>query len=152
MPALALSTTSLPSRPNGCEIVAGNVIALAQRLGEAARGFLQQQVADLVAKRVVDPLEAIEVEREHRQHFAGAPDPRHGVVHLVLEQVPVRQTGQAVVQRKLADPLLGALALGDVLDGPLHQDRFAGAIVTHFSLLVHDANRAVGTHDAEVDI
>ena len=80
------------------------------------RSFLQQEVADFVAERVVDALEAVEVEREHRQHVVGALGAGHGVAQLLLEEVPVRQARQAVVQGELLDLLLGTLAVGDVLN------------------------------------
>ena len=37
-----------------------------------ARSFLQQEITDFVAERVVDALEAVEVEREHHQQLLGA--------------------------------------------------------------------------------
>ena len=41
------------------------------RRAHALGDFLQQLVADLVAARVVDVLEAVEVEEQHREHVPG---------------------------------------------------------------------------------
>ena len=52
---------------------AGDDVALAQATGEARRDFLQQLVARLVAERVVDQLEAVEVDEQHRELTLVAP-------------------------------------------------------------------------------
>ena len=68
-----------------------------------------------MAERVVDALEFVEVEVEHRKLLA-APDPLQRLVELLAEQHAVGQIGQRIVVRQMRDPLLRQLALGDVLD------------------------------------
>jgi len=89
-------------------------VALAQTLLQAAGGLLQQLVALDVAERVVDELEAVQVD-EHDGEFRllalGLDD---GQAQAVLEQDAVRQVGQDVVVRLVRDDFLGALAVRDV--------------------------------------
>ena len=73
----------------------------------------QQRIADRMTERIVDALEAVEVEEHHRQFVAAA----QRLHHLVLEHHPVRQVGQRVVPRHVNDLGLGAPALGDVFIG-----------------------------------
>ena len=71
-----------------------------------------------VAEPVVDDLEAVEVEEQHRGAALGvvalgAPD---RLVEAVHEQHAVRQAGQRVVQRVVLQAALGLAAVGDVGD------------------------------------
>ena len=89
---------------------------------------LQQLVADMVSERVVDALELVDVDIEQRELLAAG-----GLAQLALdlfaEQHPVRQVGQRVVMRQMRDLLVGAPALGHVVDdvddiaGPAGPDR-----------------------------
>ncbi len=68
----------------------------------------QQLVAGRVAEAVVDDLEAVEVEEQHRRADGGvvalrAPD---RLVEAVDEQDAVRQAGEVVVQRVVLQPAL----------------------------------------------
>jgi len=92
-----------------------------------------------------------EEDLQHREHLAAAPGPRQRMVQLLLEQVAVRQARQAVVEHELANLLLGALALGDVLRRSQHADRVARAVVLDLTLQVDDADAAVRTDHAELD-
>jgi hypothetical protein len=67
-----------------------------------------------MAQCVVDALEMIEVEAEHREQVA-AFHPLELVLEPLAQQQPVRKIGQRVVARHVSDPLLDALALGDVI-------------------------------------
>ena len=69
-----------------------------------------------MSERVVDALEFVDVDVEHRELLA-CRNPRELPFELLAEQHPVRQIGQRVVMRQMRDPLLGAPALGDVLQG-----------------------------------
>ena len=70
------------------------------------RELAEQLVAALVAERVVDELEAVDVEHEHGDRAAVARGERERVVDAVDEQRAVRQPGQRVVQRAVLDLLL----------------------------------------------
>ena len=76
-------------------------------------GF-QQFIADQMSKRIVDALEFIDVDIDHREPLAFR-NPRELPFQSLVEQRPVRQIGQRVVMRKMRDPLFDAPALGDVL-------------------------------------
>ena len=83
---------------------------------QAGRHRFQQLVADRVAERIVDALEFVDVDIEHRELLAGVAS-----LQLALEpfaeQGAVRQIGQRVVMGEVRDALLGAPALGDVFMG-----------------------------------
>ena len=91
-------------------------VVLGDAFAEPAGDFLQQRVADRMAERVVDVLEMIEIEAEHRELIA-APDEPQRLFELFAEQRPVRQIGQRVMARHMRDLLLGRLPFGDVLEG-----------------------------------
>ena len=81
---------------------------------QAHRHGFQQFIADQVAERIVDALEFVDVDVEHRQLFA-VRDATELALQLFVEQCPVRQIGQRIVMRQMRDALLGAPALGDIL-------------------------------------
>ena len=101
------------------ELVAADArdgVARPQRRLQALRDRHQQAVADKVAERVVDELEAVEVEEEHRaaEVLALAPRAAQRQLEAVEEQRAVRQPGQGVVQRVVAElGELGQRARGD---------------------------------------
>ena len=102
-------------------------IIAADAPAQAHRHRFQQFVADQMAKRIVDALEFVDVDIEHRQLLARAIA-RQLLFEPLVEQRAVRQVGQRIVMRQMGDPLLGALALGDVLDGspPIRRPPAAG--------------------------
>ena len=108
------------------ELVAAHArdgVAGAQRGVEAERDRLQQLVAGVVAERVVDHLEAVEVEEEHRGARAGpaaACSPQR-LLQPVEEQRAVRQPRERVVQRAVLQPLDRAAVVGGVADGALER-------------------------------
>ena len=69
-----------------------------------------------MAERVVDFLEMIEIEAEHRELVAALGEPQ-GLFELLAEQRPVRQIGQRVMARHVRNLFLGLLPFGDVLEG-----------------------------------
>ena len=69
----------------------------------------------MVPERVVDALELVDVDIEQRELLARAGSLQLAF-DLLAEQHPVRQVGQRVVMREMRDPLVGAPALGDVVD------------------------------------
>ena len=104
--------------------------AAARRGLDAARHLDQQLVADRVAEHVVDLLQAVEIDREHRELLIGAGA---GLDHLrqrLQEGGAVRQVGQAVMIGHVGHPRLGLAAVGDVLVG-LDQILRLAAIVEH---------------------
>ena len=76
------------------------------------REFLQQFVADGMAETVVHELEPVDVEEHHGRQMSAARGPREGARHGFDEQQAVRQPGERVVQRLMAQLLL-CRAAGD---------------------------------------
>ena len=66
-----------------------------------------------MAERVVDALEAVEIDEQNGQLFAA----RQRLLHLLAEQQPVRQIGERVMARHVHDLRFGLAAFGDVLVG-----------------------------------
>ena len=73
--------------------------------------FAQHGIAHQMPHRVVDLLEPVEVHDQHRQRVARAQRIGDGHLEPVLKQRPVRQIGQAVVVREVADALFGLRSL-----------------------------------------
>jgi len=82
-------------------------------------------VADRVPEGVVDSLERVQVQQQYRQLPAGAIVAGHGVLEPIVEQCPVRQVGQWVVEGMVAQLLGKTLALGDVGGDADHPDQVA---------------------------
>ena len=121
---------ALEARQDERELVpaeAGDRVALA-RAGEEPPADLEQEgVAGVVAERVVDVLEAVEVEQEERGLLPVPPAFRQRLQETVVEERPVRQVGQGVVVGEVADPRLRPEPVGDVaLDGHEVADRPGG--------------------------
>ena len=79
---------------------AGDGVAGAQ-VSSAARRRAQQQVAVVVAERVVDLLEAVEVDHQHGELRGLARGELDRLVHAVVEEHAVGQFGDVVVQRRV---------------------------------------------------
>ena len=128
--ALACCVVAEPVQQNR-ELVAaqpGERVALPQARLEPARHRDQQLVADQVAEAVVDDLEAIEIEIEHREPAAAAP-----LLELVEpapepldEHRAVAQPGQRIEEADAAQPLLRDRLLGRVGQRSGDADRRAG--------------------------
>ncbi len=92
----------------------GDGVAWSQALRQPLRRRQQDLVADEMAERVVDDLEAVEVEEEDGARRRRARAAADGVLEAVLEEHPVRQPGERVVQRVVLELQLGRLAVRDV--------------------------------------
>ena len=90
---------------------AGDGVGRADRLLEPRGERAQEGVAGVVAERVVDDLEAVEVEQQHRRRMAAAAGAHERVREPVEEERAVRQARQLVVQRAAMGGGLGADAL-----------------------------------------
>jgi hypothetical protein len=102
--------------------------------GFQACGDLQQHlVADLVAERVVDALEVIEIDHHHADRHRRPVRLGNGNFEPVLKQRAIGQLRQGIVLGEVADVLLLALGFGDVGD---HADQ-----ALHRPVVVDDADR-----------
>ena len=81
---------------------------------QAPRDLLQHRVALGVAERVVDVLEVVEVEEDHRERRAAAPAARQRLLDAVAQQHAVREAGERVVAGLVQQPALERLAVADV--------------------------------------
>ena len=127
--ARSSSTTVNSSPPRRATVCCGADGAL-----QARGGGLEQAVAGGVAERVVDVLEAVEVEEQHRDARV-LPARAHDRARQALrQQRAVGQAGEGVVVGEVAQFLLGALLVGDVVD---HADevRCAGRCASRTSLI-----------------
>ena len=71
------------------------------------RDVLQQAVAVVVPERVVDLLEAVEVDQQQAGQLAGAAGGGDRVLHPLVEQRAVREAREVVVQREVPQPPRG---------------------------------------------
>ena len=76
---------------------AGDGVAGAQRRLQPRAELLEQQIATLVAERVVDLLEAVEIEQHHGDAAAFAAGCEKRLLHPVGEEQAVREPGERVV-------------------------------------------------------
>ena len=104
-------------------------VRVAHAAADAARGFLQQLVADQVADRVVDHLEAVEVEEQHREQLLGiVAVARQRQAHAPQQVAAVGQAGQGVVHGLVLELVLHALAHRDLVEQfAVGVGQFAGA-------------------------
>ncbi len=106
-------------------------VALAHAAGEALGDVLQQQVAGLVAQRVVDQLEVVEVEEQQRELLVLARGVGEQRLHVLVELGAVRPAGERVDVGELVHALLGAVDLQHVVDAPAQHrvvDRLADVV------------------------
>jgi hypothetical protein len=78
----------------------------------------QQLVPGVAAQRVVQRLEAVEVEEEHPDRLRPPFAPRQGMLQEVDEEHPVGQSRDRVVRRPVSQLRFHPLALDRVADGP----------------------------------
>ena len=93
------------------ELVAAEVRHPVVGPGEAlqpGRDLAQHQVAHVMAERLVDRLEAVEVDEEHRHALAAGVGLLHRLRQRAFEHQPVRQARQAVAERAALQLALGA--------------------------------------------
>ena len=83
----------------------GDRVGLAERRREPRRDGTQQAVAGVVAERVVHLLEAVEVDEQRRAVGAAPAGPGEHLLDAVEDERAVREPGERVVQRLVADAL-----------------------------------------------
>ena len=129
--------------PNSSPPSRAIVSPVAQAADEPLGDELEQHVAVLVAERVVDVLELVEVHDQQRQRLA-RPQRRRGsrASTRSREQHAVGQAGEVVVQRLVLQRLGVGLALGDVAQAA-DVDRAAPRARTSLRLELHRERRAV---------
>ena len=106
-------------------------VARTQRAAQPAGDFHQQHVAGVMPERIVDDLEAVEIDEQHGELALVALGSVDRAAQHAVEHFAVRQIGQAVVRREIFDPFVGpGLFVGaieilqrerHVVDEPLQQ-------------------------------
>ena len=81
-------------------------VGVAHARSQACADFLQQFIARFVTARVVDVLEAVEVQKHDTQHGACRLGLRDRLRQEARQVVPIRQSGQLIVMRHPVEPLL----------------------------------------------
>ena len=82
-------------------------VARAQRAAQPAADFHQQHVAGVMPQRIVDDLEAVEIDEQHgKLPLVALRGVDRAAQHLV-EHFAVGQVGQAVMRRQIFDALVG---------------------------------------------
>ena len=76
---------------------AGERVLCSEACGHPRRGDLQQLVANVVTAGIIDELEAVQVEVEHRERLAATPCAVFRVTDTLHEQRAVRQARQRIV-------------------------------------------------------
>ena len=107
---------------------AGHGVRRADRVLQPMCHLDQKLVADRLSVCVVDVLEAIEVEEQDRHRTTSSGGRVKSLRQPVVQQCPVRQPGQRVVQRLPRQPVLEFAAVGHVMRddrGRLHRAGFA---------------------------
>ena len=82
---------------------------------QAFGNVLQDQVAERVSERVVDVFEAVEIEEQKRNFVILAAGAGQCLGQSILQKSPIGQPRESIVVGQVLDPLLGDLAVGDVL-------------------------------------
>ena len=95
---------------------AGDGVGLAQQRAQPLADFLDELVAGIVAERVVDLLEAVEIEHQQGDLLARAAIAGQRLGEAVLEQGAVGEAGQLVVERLMLGIGLARLELLDEVD------------------------------------
>src|SRR6266511_1594003 len=120
MPMLAVTKTDCPGSSKGgssplsirlATAQAGEGVPVPHTAGQPLRDVAEELVSGVVAEAVVDHLEVVQIDEEQADSLPSLPE---RVLQPVLEQGPVRQAGQRVVERLLGQPLLVQRPLGDV--------------------------------------
>ena len=122
----------------------------AQKLGQAPGDLLQHQVADVMAKGVVDLLEPVEIDNQQGEPVARAPGPATAVVHAIIEERPIGKARQRIVERLVFQRIVVCLLIGDVADvgdlpGPAVIDQLAHRDFDGKGRLVHPMRHHLAT-------
>ena len=89
-------------------------IARTHATAEAFGGLPEQAVAGVVAEAVVDFLELVEVDEQHRRHLLVAIRHLHRLLQAVDEKAAIRQAREIVVISQEVEPVGGFFLFGDI--------------------------------------
>ena len=81
---------------------------------QPVRYLPQQFVAGAMSEHVVDGLEPIEIDRQHRERLRALARPAERIFDALPQQHSVAHSGQGIVERHVANALILAMELGDI--------------------------------------
>ena len=125
---LALSAQVLAQDHELVAAVAGDRVAWSEHPLHTLGDLDQDRVTRLVAEAVVDPFEAIEVEKQERDRRGSPPRSADGHIEAIEKQGAVRQAGERIVERPPDPPDLGALTGDRVADRPIQRVWVGGGL------------------------
>ena len=131
---------------------AGEHVRRAQASLEDRRDAADEAVAGLVAERVVDVLEVVDVDHEHAAGLTLALDEQHLLAELLEEAAAVEQTRQGVVVGEELQLGLERLALGHVAEQALDLALAAVVVEVHERLVAQPADRVVLGQDPVLEL
>ena len=137
------SSVRCEREPSGFERALHHLVGVAHAGAQAARHFHQQFVAGGVAERVVDDLEAVQVDQQQRALVAQAARVFERALGAPDQLAAVGQAGQRVEVGQVADLVLGHAAVGHVLHDAGVADAVAVFVELGLGLDVDDALAAV---------
>ncbi|MEF8710022.1 MAG: hypothetical protein V5B38_14620 [Candidatus Accumulibacter propinquus] len=97
---------------------AANGIGFTHQPAEPPGHLAENAITDLMAKGVVDVLEAVEVDEQYGQSALVAVRTLQCLVQTVAKQQPVGQTGQRIVMCLVIQLIVGVAQFGDVGEHP----------------------------------
>ncbi len=119
----------------------GDRVGLPQRADEALGDLLEQSIALLVAERVVDAFEPVEIHHQHGPRLAVASGRKERPEQVLPKQRAVRQARERVVQRLVLEALDVGLAFGDITHEEEREDLIAKSHLA--ALHLHRERRTV---------
>ncbi|PZS83153.1 hypothetical protein A7X74_07930 [Stenotrophomonas maltophilia] len=130
---------------------AAEQVVVAQVLVQARRSGLQQCIAGGVAEAVVDGLEAIQVDEQHRQRCATVTCFLDGLCRLLAKQHAIGQAGQQIVVGQQFDALVG-LALTRYVTEQHHEARRQAVTAVQLDQHLHPDAQAGLAVEAQVQL
>ncbi len=126
-------------------------VDVADAAAEPLRRLHQQRVAGVVAKRVVDVLELVEIDQQHPDIAVRPARAAQRRLQPLPHQPAIGQPGQRVMIGHVPHALLGFLLLGDVLQ---HAEGAQDAIAVdlHLAGLAHQPVVAVRIDEGQLDL
>ena len=116
-----------------------DLVAVAHAGAQPLRHLHQQRVAGAMAERVVDDLEAVQVDRQEGALVVQPPRVFDGAFHAPHQVVAIRQAGQRVEVRQVADVVFGDTPVGHVLQDAGVADAMAVFVELGLGFDVDDA-------------
>ena len=89
-------------------------VARAQQAEQALRHLLEHGITHRVATGIVDLLEIVQIDKQHRPHLLGYLCSRDSLLHAVHQHAAIGQLGERIKVGELVRAGLGIFALGDV--------------------------------------